>query len=129
MTGVSRRALLGYSGSAAAGAALAGAGSAGAAEADSAATAQAASATAATAATAATPTSDADVPNGQKFGGNVSIGDIDAMMDFSFSLRVENAPAAKQITPMEIVNAFNEIATSRGWPRMTFYYETSAPLN
>ncbi|MFH8613193.1 hypothetical protein ACH4D5_37575 [Streptomyces sp. NPDC018029] len=126
MTGVSRRALLGYSGSAAAGAALAGAGSAGAAEADSAATAQAASATAAT---AATPTSDADVPNGQKFGGNVSIGDIDAMMDFSFSLRVENAPAAKQITPMEIVNAFNEIATSRGWPRMTFYYETSAPLN
>ncbi|MEV0322294.1 hypothetical protein ACIBKX_38745 [Streptomyces sp. NPDC050658] len=120
MTGVSRRALLGYSGSAAAGAALAGTGTARAAEGEPAKAAPAAD---------AAQEYDANVPNGQEFGGDVSIGDIDAMMQFSFKLRVENAPAAKQITPMEIVDAFNEIATSRGWPSMTFYYATSAPLN
>ncbi|MFE0138351.1 hypothetical protein ACFWY6_43445 [Streptomyces sp. NPDC059037] len=119
MTGVSRRALLGYSGSAAAGAALAGAGSARAADGEPTEAAQA----------DAAQSSDANIANGTEFAGDVSIGDIDAMMQFSFKLNVENAPAAKQITPMEIVDAFNEIAVSRGWPKMTFYYATSAPLN
>ncbi|TGB14316.1 hypothetical protein [Streptomyces sp. MZ04] len=113
---------LGYSGSAAAGAALAGAGSARAADGEPAEAAEAAQADAAR-------SSDANIATGTKFAGDVSIGDIDAMMQMSFSINIENAPAAKQITPMEIVDAFNEIATSRGRPPMTFYYATSAPLN
>ncbi|MEU5687746.1 hypothetical protein [Streptomyces venezuelae] len=121
MSGVSRRALLGYSGSAAAGAALASAGTAQAAD-PAPAKADGADKSAAGAQTVETA-------DGTQFTGSTSIGDIDAMMDISFSIRIENAPAAKQISPLEIAEALNKLAASRGWPRVTFYYQTSAALN
>ncbi|MEV0256752.1 hypothetical protein AB0H82_21145 [Streptomyces sp. NPDC050732] len=125
MTGVSRRALLGYSGSAAAGAALASAGTAAAA--DGPAGEGATAGERAAAVQAADP--NVDVANGTEFRGDASIGDIDARMEISFKINIENAPAGKQITPTEIANALNEIGMSRGWPKVTFYYTTSAPLN
>ncbi|GHE40800.1 hypothetical protein GCM10018785_07920 [Streptomyces longispororuber] len=123
MTGVSRRALLGYSGSAAAGAALASAGTARAADG---APAEAAEATEGNGAAEA---QTIDYADGTEFRGTTSIGDIDAMMEMSFRIKIDNAPAAKQITPLEIAEALNKIGASRGWPKVTFYYTTSAPLN
>ncbi|MFK4069982.1 hypothetical protein [Streptomyces sp. NPDC029674] len=126
MTGVSRRALLGYSGSAAAGAALASAGTATAADG---AAGEGAAGEGAKAAAAQAADPSVDVANGIEFRGDASIGDIDARMEISFRINIENAPAAKQITPTEIANALNEIGMSRGWPKVTFYYTTSAALN
>ncbi|WP_282794522.1 hypothetical protein [Streptomyces sp. CC224B] len=125
MTGVSRRALLGYSGSAAAGAALASAGTARAADGAPAEAAKTEAAEESGGAEAQT----IDYADGTEFRGTTSIGDIDAMMEMSFRIKIDNAPAAKQITPLEIAEALNKIGAARGWPKVTFYYTTSAPLN
>ncbi|MEU2561426.1 hypothetical protein ABZ626_19125 [Streptomyces longispororuber] len=129
MTGVSRRALLGYSGSAAAGAALASAGTARAADGAPAEAAKATEAAKAAEESGGAEAQTIDYADGTEFRGTTSIGDIDAMMEMSFRIKIDNAPAAKQITPLEIAEALNKIGAARGWPKVTFYYTTSAPLN
>ncbi|MEU5999929.1 hypothetical protein ABZ837_19140 [Streptomyces sp. NPDC047197] len=119
MAGVSRRALLGYSGSAAAGAVIASAGSAEAAEGK---TAEGKAAGASTA-------SDVEWGSGVEFSGNSSIGDVDASMRVKFSLEIENAPSGKDVTELDVANAINGLLESRGWPPMQFYGTVSAPLN
>ncbi|MCX4820886.1 hypothetical protein OG883_13405 [Streptomyces sp. NBC_01142] len=114
MTRVSRRALLGYSGTAAAGAVLASSGSAQAAGVET---------------TGASKASAVEFGPGTQFEGSTSIGDIDAYMEVKFSVRVENAPPKNNITALEIANALNEVAASRGWPPIQFNGTISAPLN
>ncbi|MDG4859647.1 hypothetical protein P8605_16060 [Streptomyces sp. T-3] len=113
MKDVSRRALLGYSGTAAAGAVLAGTGSAQAAESEPAGAAQ----------------ETVEWGPGAEFGGSTTIGDIDAYMEVKFSIRVEQAPAEGDITALEVANALNELIAARGWPQIKFYGTVSAPLN
>ncbi|MEV6396217.1 hypothetical protein AB0M39_15815 [Streptomyces sp. NPDC051907] len=114
MTRVSRRALLGYSGTAAAGAVLASSGSAQAAGGE---TAQ------------ASQTAAVEFDPGTQFQGDTSIGDRDAYMEVKFSLRVEGAPAQNVITPLEVAQALNQLAASRGWPPIQFHGTVRAPLN
>jgi len=114
MSRISRRSLLGYSGTAAAGAVLASAGTAEAGESDQ---GNAADQTKAA----------ADTPAAGEFWGSTSIGDIDANMDLRFTLRLDNTPDANTVSPLDIAEALNELATARGWPPITFYY-TPAPV-
>ncbi|MFF2940464.1 hypothetical protein ACFVSQ_11550 [Streptomyces niveus] len=113
MSKISRRSLLGYSGTAAAGAVLA---------------SSAASASASTVpGEAAAPV---DFPPGTEFTGNTSIGPIDAAMTLTFTLRVDQAPAANDVTPLEVAEALSALAEARGWPPITFYgTPPPAPLN
>ncbi|MGW4233074.1 hypothetical protein ACWEF9_27995 [Streptomyces sp. NPDC004980] len=116
MSNMSRRSLLGYSGTAAAGAVFASAG-------------------AATAATGAEGTqADAvEFEQGTEFGAHASISDSDLMMEMTFSVRVDRpngVPTVHEITPLEIANALSEIAEAKGWPPITFYgTPPPAPLN
>lgn len=110
---LSRRSLLGYSGTAAAGAVLASSGPAQAT------------------ATEATETADAATvtfPGGTEFSGSVLLpeGDYVGQISLSFSVGFSETPAANTITPLEIANALNELTASRGWPAITFY-GTPAP--
>ncbi|MFH8293176.1 hypothetical protein [Streptomyces sp. NPDC018059] len=124
MSGVSRRTLLGYSGSAAAGAVVASSGSAQAAE------SQAAGAQAAAARTAdAEQASAVEWPFGGEFSGNSSLGAADASMTVKFSLEIENAPSGQNITPLDIADAINKMAEARGWPRIQFHGMVRTPLN
>lgn len=102
MSSISRRSLLGYSGTAAAGAALATAGT--------------------TQAAAAEDSSTAEVmfPPDTEFTGGVSIADIDAMLRISFTVQLDTAPAENTITPADVANALSELAVSRGWPPIHF---------
>ncbi|MCS0636312.1 hypothetical protein NX801_11695 [Streptomyces sp. LP05-1] len=121
MTSVSRRAVLGYSGSAAAGAVLA---SGGAAEATQARTPEASAAGAGAAAGPAV-----EFAPGTAFEGQTSIGDIDAALQVSFTVRTDNTPARHAITERDIADALNELAVSRGWPAIQFYGSVRTPLN
>lgn len=110
---LSRRSLLGYSGTAAAGAVLASSG-----------TAQAT-------ATEATETADATTvtfPSGTEFSGKtlMPVDDYAAQISLSFSIAFSEAPTTNTITPLEVANALNELTASRGWPAITFY-GTPAP--
>ncbi|MGA4847384.1 hypothetical protein ACOBQB_14380 [Streptomyces sp. G5(2025)] len=119
MSGVSRRALLGYSGSAAAGAVVASAGSA-----------QAAEGKAAEAGTAgAEQASEVEWPMGGEFTGHSSLAADDASMTVEFSLVIENAPSGQNITPLDIADAINKMAEARGWPRIQFHGMVRTPLN
>ncbi|MGW8667801.1 hypothetical protein [Streptomyces niveus] len=113
MSKISRRSLLGYSGTAAAGAVLASSAAPASASTDS--------------GEAATPV---DFPTGTEFTGNTSIGPIDAAMTLTFTLRVDQAPAANDVTPLEVAEALSALAEARGWPPITFYGAPApAPLN
>ncbi|MEU9780617.1 hypothetical protein AB0H92_06485 [Streptomyces phaeochromogenes] len=111
MSSISRRSMLGYSGTTAAGAVIGAAGSAEAAEAD---------------ATAAAESSSPDFPSGTKFSADYSIGPIDASMTLTFSVSAMDTPTENVIIPIEIANLLNELAESRSWPAATFY-GTPAP--
>lgn len=116
MSKISRRSLLGYSGTAAAGAVLA----------SSAAT----SAAAASGEAADIEAAAVDFQNGTEFSGITSIGPIDAEMSLTFSIRVADAPTAYVITPLEVAEALSALAEARGWPPITFYgTPPPAPLN
>ncbi|MEV8343628.1 hypothetical protein [Streptomyces niveus] len=119
MSKISRRSLLGYSGTAAAGAVLA---------------TSAASASASTVSASASASGEAavpvDFPPGTEFTGDTSIGPIDAAMTLTFTLRVDQAPAANDVTPLEVAEALSALAEARGWPPITFYGAPApAPLN
>lgn len=105
VSSISRRSLLGYSGTAAAGAVLAGSGTA--------------------AADAEQSTETVQFPMDTEFTGSSSIGDIDAYLSLTFTLSVE-ASAEHGITPAEVANALSELAVSRGWPPITFYGRPAA---
>ncbi|MEE1736882.1 hypothetical protein PUR49_10265 [Streptomyces sp. BE147] len=117
MSNISRRSLLGYSGTAAAGAVFASAGTAAAEDTD---------------ADAAQPTAVEFSP-GSKFEASSSMAESDLMMEMTFSVRVDwpnGYPSAHDITPLEIANALSAIAESKGWPPLTFYGpQPPAPLN
>lgn len=120
MSNISRRSLLGYSGTAAAGAVFA---SAGTASADG---------TESEGSDAAQSTAVEFSP-GSKFEANASMAESDLMMEMSFSVRVDwpnGYPSAQDITPLEVANALSAIAESKGWPPLTFYGpQPPAPLN
>lgn len=107
MSSMSRRSLLGYSGTAAAGAVFASAGAADAAP-----------------GTGETRSAAVEFAPGTRFGAEASISDSDLMMEMTFSVRVDRPnglPTANEITPLEIANALSELAEAKGWPPITFY--------
>ncbi|WP_328966944.1 hypothetical protein [Streptomyces sp. NBC_00239] len=115
MSGISRRSLLGYSGTAAAGAALSSAGSAQAADAEAQAVDQAQAAQAAPA-----------FPSGTEFKGRVSLPDYSGELTITFSVAMVDAAPAHGVAPLEIANALSQLAQQRGWLPVTFY-GTPAP--
>ncbi|MGW1212547.1 twin-arginine translocation signal domain-containing protein [Streptomyces sp. NPDC002499] len=118
MSRISRRSLLGYSGTATAGAVLGGA-----------ATAQPAQAAEAE---QTADTTSTDFPNGTLFSGNSQLvqDDMNGDLTIKFSVAVSDTPAANVVSPLEIAEALNELAASKGWPPITFYGTPApAPLN
>ncbi|QES51776.1 hypothetical protein DEJ50_31905 [Streptomyces venezuelae] len=120
MSGISRRSLLGYSGTAAAGAALAAAG-----------TAQAADGTAvqagAAASSAAQGSQSAPVfPSGTQFKGSTALPGGEGELQITFSVSVVDAPGSYVVPPIEVANALNALAQTHGWSPVTFY-GTPAP--
>ncbi|MBT1100423.1 hypothetical protein [Streptomyces sp. Tu10] len=103
MSEISRRKLLGYSGTAAAGAVFA-------------------STSAADAADPATTT--VEFMEGSEFRADARMSESDLMMDVAFKLRVDKPngyPSAQDITPLEVAEALSALAQSKGWPPLTFY--------
>ncbi|MBL1109999.1 twin-arginine translocation signal domain-containing protein [Streptomyces sp. 5-8] len=127
MTSISRRSLLGYSGTTAAGAMIGGTVSAPQAQAAQAQAAQAETAQ------AETETAAADFPRGTLFDGVASLNadrDMPYELQIKFSVTTEEAPAANAITPQEIARLLSDFAVSKGWPPVTFYGTPApAPLN
>ncbi|WP_405813608.1 twin-arginine translocation signal domain-containing protein [Streptomyces sp. NBC_01390] len=117
MSSISRRSLLGYSGTAAAGAAL---GTATQAE-----------------AAADDPTAMPEFPYNTEFSGdsnirNAEYSEPDGYLGISFKVDCSTTGAARpnQIDPIDIANVLNTYLESRGWPPMTFYgTPVPAPLN
>lgn len=116
MSKISRRSLLGYSGTAAAGAVLA-----------SGATAEAAPKPEGAEAAQAAETTIVFAP-GTKFAGDTSLGDEDKFLYVTFSVRTENASGTLDISNVEMANAINQFVQSKGWPALTYYGTVSAPL-
>ncbi|MBD0842092.1 twin-arginine translocation signal domain-containing protein [Streptomyces sp. TRM68416] len=110
MSSISRRSLIGYSGTTAAGAVLGSAASAQPAQAAEAQTeAEAASAV---------------FPPDTLFSGmsRISHTDTGTELYVKFSVEVaETPPAGAGITPQEIAELLSDFAVSRGWPPITFY--------
>ncbi|MFJ9648947.1 twin-arginine translocation signal domain-containing protein [Streptomyces sp. NPDC101206] len=120
MSGISRRSLLGYSGTAAAGAVLASGGSAEAAE-------EHAKEAKAPAAAAAQGTQAASAfPRGTQFKGTSMVPEVGGEVVITFSVSTVDAPASYDIPPIELANALNKIAQAHGWSPITFY-GTPAP--
>lgn len=116
MSSLSRRSLLGYSGTTAAGAVL-----------GSAASAQPAQAEEAGAETTATQFEPGTFFKGSS---SLEINDLPAEVRIEFRVTTTEAPASYHITPLEIAEILNELAVSRGWPPVTFYgTPMPAPLN
>ncbi|MCX4679835.1 hypothetical protein OG413_31920 [Streptomyces sp. NBC_01433] len=115
MSSMSRRSLLGYSGSAAAGAAFASAGTATAAGAEE------------------SRSTTVEFDPGTEFAAQANAADSDLMMEMTFSVRVDRpngVPSAQEITPLEIAEALSALAEAKGWPPITFYgTPPRVPLN
>ncbi|GAB2923136.1 MULTISPECIES: hypothetical protein [Streptomyces] len=111
MSSLSRRTLLGYTGTAAAGTVAAGA--------------------ALSTGTQAQADTGPDFPEGTKFSGYVRMpGTEMTELTVSFTVSTTEAPAAQRISALEVANALNELAAARGWPPITFYGTPApAPLN
>jgi hypothetical protein len=112
--GVSRRALLGYSSSAAAGAALA---SSGSARAEGTEVADQAS------------ESDTEWGGSVRFHGVTPPGPEDGSIGMTFSIDLMPSPTAQKVTALDVANAINELLTSRGWPSIQFYGDVPKALN
>ncbi|MFK0254063.1 hypothetical protein [Streptomyces sp. NPDC090445] len=123
MSGISRRSLLGYSGTAAAGAVLTSAASAQAADA---ADAKTQSAGAAGASQAQGTQAAVSFPSGTQFKGRTATTGGEGELVITFSVSTIDAPASFNVPPIEIANALNKIAQDRGWGPVTFY-GTPAP--
>ncbi|EST32979.1 twin-arginine translocation signal domain-containing protein [Streptomyces niveus] len=115
MSKISRRSLLGYSGTAAAGAVLA----------SSATPASAATEEAGDAGAAAV-----EFQNGTEFAGSSRVITNEASLRVTFSIAIEEAPAANRISALEVAEALSALAEARGWSPITFYgTPPPAPLN
>ncbi|MFF5088824.1 hypothetical protein [Streptomyces niveus] len=115
MSEISRRSLLGYSGTAAAGAVLA----------SSATPASAATEEAGDAGAAAV-----EFQNGTEFSGSSRVITNEASLRVTFSIAIEEAPAANRISALEVAEALSALAEARGWSPITFYgTPPPAPLN
>ncbi|MGW0820633.1 hypothetical protein [Streptomyces sp. NPDC002845] len=101
MSSMSRRSLLGHSGTAAAGAVLAAGGTASAAQ------------TGAQETTETTKTT-VEFTTGTEFTGHINIPDLEAGARFTFTVDATEAPESYRITPLDVLNALNELAASRG---------------
>ncbi|TXS00691.1 hypothetical protein EAO73_26035 [Streptomyces sp. col6] len=121
MSQVSRRSLLGYTGTAAAGAVFATGGTSEAASRDEA------------EATTASATTPVEFMDGSEFRADHTMAESDLMMEMSFKVRVDKPngyPSAQDITPLEVAQALSALAQSKGWPPLTFYgTPPPAPLN
>ncbi|MFE6332119.1 twin-arginine translocation signal domain-containing protein [Streptomyces sp. NPDC057798] len=115
MSSISRRSLLGYSGTTAAGAVLG----------------TAASAQPAQAAEAGAEATAFDPHTFFKGRTYRTIGDdTHAEVEIEFRVANHEVPSASAITPLEIAELLSELAASRGWPPITFYGTPApAPLN
>ncbi|MEV1068169.1 hypothetical protein [Streptomyces sp. NPDC050263] len=122
--GVSRRALLGYSSSAAAGAVLASAGPA-QAEAET----SAAAAGSGVAEQASETETDPDWGWNIPFGGVTPPGPEDGSIAMTFKIDFMHSPTAQKVTALDVANAINELITSRGWPAIQFYGHVPQALN
>jgi hypothetical protein len=122
MSSISRRSLLGYTGTAAAGTILTTAGSAQAADTD------------AKQATVQAGASGVTFAGGTEFTATAQMAGSDGTWEeetISFRIRgVSDVSSAHEITPLDIANALSALAQSRGWPALTFYGSPApAPLN
>ncbi|WP_314220855.1 hypothetical protein [Streptomyces zaehneri] len=111
---MSRRALLGCSGSAAAGTVLASAGSV-----------QAEETRAAEQTSESSPAWITDTP----FRGVTPPGPEEGTVTVTFTIDVMSSPTAQNVTPLDVANAINELLTSRGWPAMQFHGAVHTALN
>ncbi|MEW2044759.1 hypothetical protein [Streptomyces sp. NPDC005476] len=130
--GVSRRALLGYSSSAAAGAVLTSAGSARAEEADvSDRTAAARQGGVTEQGSVARQASDADEEWGgsTQFRGTTPPGPEEGYIAMTFSIDRMPSPTLQKVTALDVAEALNELLTSRGWPAIKFYGDVPKALN
>ncbi|MFI1031126.1 hypothetical protein [Streptomyces sp. NPDC020951] len=116
--GVSRRALLGYSSSAAAGAVLASAGPA-QAEAEGTGVAE----------QAAEAETDPDWGWNVPFRGVTAPGPEDGSIAVSFNIDFMSSPTAQKVTALDVADAINELLTSRGWPAIQFFGNVPQALN
>ena len=104
MSSISRRSLLGYSGTAAAGAVVGTATSAEQAQA------------------AETESTSAVFPDGTLFTGGSGIADADTYLTIKFSVETNASDASgNRIDPGELADLLSDFAVSRGWPAVTFY--------
>ncbi|PZT71747.1 MULTISPECIES: hypothetical protein [unclassified Streptomyces] len=122
MSELSRRSLLGYTGTAAAGAVFASAG-----------TAEASGRDAASGQEAQSTTTSTVFEDGTEFRAGHTMGENDLRIEMSFSVRVDKPngyPSAQHITSLEVAQALSALAQSKGWPPLTFYgTPPPAPLN
>ncbi|WP_330242451.1 hypothetical protein [Streptomyces sp. NBC_00525] len=116
MSELSRRSLLGYTGTAAAGAVFASAGTAEASGQE-----------------AQSTTTSTVFEDGTEFRADHTMGENDLRIEMSFSVRVDKPngyPSAQHITSLEVAQALSALAQSKGWPPLTFYgTPPPAPLN
>ncbi|MFI5673766.1 hypothetical protein [Streptomyces cellulosae] len=127
MSSISRRTLLGYSGTAAAGTVLGVTAPAEAAE--TAETTETTETTAASGTAAASAAPASEFPEGTLFSGRTSLDYAAMAIRFSVEM-VETPPDGYAVDPSEIADALNELVVSRGWPAITFYGTPKpAPLN
>lgn len=114
MTSISRRSLLGYSGTTAAGAVLGTTTSAQAADAE---------------------TSSVDFPPDTEFTGTATLPDPvysegAGHVKVAFRVSCDSSVPGSVVHPIDIANALNEFLATRGWPSVTFYGTPQpAPLN
>ncbi|SDN01967.1 hypothetical protein [Actinacidiphila guanduensis] len=141
MSSMSRRAVLGFTGTAAAGALVAGAGPAQAADipqsTDRRAQAgdrQATGRRSREAHAEQAGTTTTDFPPGTQFTAHATQdfpgGEDPGDLTLTFSVTTVEEPPAYTLTPLDIATALSEYAQSRGWPALTFYGTPApAPLN
>lgn len=130
MAEISRRSLIGYTGTAAAGAVLAAGGTAHAQDAEAAGTqpARAGAQDADTAKAAGALDASANLPGNTTFSGTYHDPATGAELDLSFTVSVVDYDTPNRlITPLQVATALNSLAEAHGWPALTFYY-TPAPV-
>ncbi|KUJ69448.1 hypothetical protein ACZ90_11195 [Streptomyces albus subsp. albus] len=123
MSGISRRSLLGYSGTTAAGAVLASAGSAQAADAEEK-KGKDAGGTGVEESVGAQAA--ASFPAGTEFKGRTAVPGVGGELVITFSVAMMDAPASHDVPAIDIANALTKLAEDHGWSPITFY-GTPAP--
>ncbi|MDQ0957702.1 MULTISPECIES: hypothetical protein [unclassified Streptomyces] len=126
--GVSRRALLGYSSSAAAGAVLTSAGPARAEEAD---VSDGTAAARQGGVTEQASDSDTEWGGSTQFRGTTTppSPEDEGYIVMTFSIDQMPSPTMQKVTALDVAEAVNELLASRGWPAIKFYGNVPKALN